>query len=104
MSKSPSHKKAQSKAAGKGGRTEHKLKNNKILDALTKSGKKATEVERGGTQRSLQSAARRLKISQAKQKVLQVPQKDMSAATEAMKKIGVSGTVKNMSSTKRRSV
>lgn len=104
MSKSPSHKRAQSKAAGKGGRTEHKLKNNKILDALTRSGKKATEVERGGTQRSLESAARRLKTIRSQQKVLQVPQKDIPKAVEAMKKIGAKGTVKNMSGTKRRSV
>lgn len=104
MAKSQSHKKAQSKAAGKGGRIEHKLKNNRILDALTKSGKKGTEVERGGAQRSLESAARRLKAVRSKQKVLQVPQKDMPDAVVAMKKVGVKGTVKNMSGTKRRSV
>ena len=34
----------------------------------------------------------------------QKPQKDMNAAAEAMRKVGVGGTVKNMGGTKRRSV
>ena len=104
MSKSSSHKRAQSKAAGKDGRTEIKLRGGKRLDALTKSGKKATEVERSGTFAGLEKAAQRLKMRRSKQKVLQVPQKDMSKAVQAMKKKGVRGTVKNMSGTKRRSV
>jgi hypothetical protein len=36
--------------------------------------------------------------------VLQVPQKDMEKAVKAMKKVETSGTVKNMSGTKRRYV
>ena len=104
MSKSPSHKRAQSKAAGKGGKTEVKLRGGKRLDALTKSGKKATEVERSGTSAGLEKAAQRLKMKRSKQKVLQVPQKDMSKAVQAMKKKGAKGTVKNMSGTKRQSV
>lgn len=104
MSKSSSHKQAQSKAAGKGGKTEVKLKGGKILDALTKSRKKAAEVERSGSSSGLQKAAQRLKKSKAPQKVLQVPHKDMPKAVEAMKKEGVKGTVKNMGGTKRRSV
>ncbi len=104
MSKSPSHKRAQSKATGKGGRTEVKLRGGKRLDALTKSGKKATEVERSGTSAGLEKAVQRLKMRKTKQKVLQVPQKDMAKAVQAMKKKGVKGTVKNMSGTKRQSV
>ncbi len=104
MSKSPSHKRAQNKAAGKGGKTEVKLRGGKRLDALTKSGKKATEVERSGTSTGLEKAAQRLKMKRSKQKVLQVPQKDMSKAVQAMKNKGVRGTVKNMSGTKKRSV
>ena len=38
------------------------------------------------------------------QKVLQVPQKDMAKAAKAKQNVGISGTVKNMSGTKRRSV
>ena len=52
----------------------------------------------------LDAAANRLKQSDAPQKVLQVPQKDMAAAAVAMRKAGVGGTVKNMGGTKRRSV
>ncbi len=102
MSKSESHKRAQSKAAGKSGQTEVPISRNRRLDA--KSGNRATEVERSGSTAGLQKAARRLRDSGSSQKILQVPQTDMKKATEAMKKEGVHGTVKNMGSTKRRSV
>lgn len=101
MSKSNSHKSAQSKAAGKNGQTEYKLKNGQKLDAITSNKKRATEVERCG---NLTEAVKRLKLSGADQKVLQVPQKDMNKAATAMKEVGVKGTIKNMSGTKRKSV
>ncbi len=101
MTKSSSHKTAQAKAAGKNGTTEHKLKGGKKLDALTSGGKRATEIERSG---NFKAAVLRLKSSSACQKTLQVPQKDMDRAIKAMEDGGVSGTVKNMSSTKRKSV
>lgn len=105
MSKTPSHKRAQGKAAGRGGKTEVKLKgSNKRLDAVTKSGKTATEVERSGNMKSLEKAAQRLKMRRSQRKVLQVPQTDMSKAAQAMQKKKVRGTVKNMTGTKRRSV
>ena len=104
MAKSQSHKQAQAKAAGKGGKTESKLPGNRRLDAKTESGKTATEVERSGNQASLKKAAQRLKASGAKHKVLQVPQQDMTKAAEAMKTSRVKGSVKNMGGTKRRSV
>ena len=47
---------------------------------------------------------RRLQSSRKPQKVLQVPQHDMVDAAKAMKKVGVKGSVKNMSGTKRKSV
>lgn len=103
MSKSQSHTQAQRKAAGKGGKTEVKIKSGKILDAITKSGKTATEVERSGNMKGLERAAQRLKIRRSQRKVLQVPQQDMSKAVQAMKTKKVRGTVKNMSGTKRRS-
>ena len=52
----------------------------------------------------LEKAAKRLKDSGKPQKALQGPQKDMAKAAKAMQNIGISGTVKNMSGTKRRSV
>ncbi len=102
MAKSESHKRAQGKAAGKSGQTEVPLRGGKRLDA--KTARRATEVELSGGQRQLRAAARRLKQSGAPQKVLQVPQKDMPKAAQAMKSEKVKGSVKNMGSTKRRSV
>ena len=102
MTESQSHKRAKSKAAGKEGKKEVVIKGRKRIDAVTKT--KATEVERSGSIDGLMKAARRLKSSGKRQKVLQVPQKDMAKASTAMKKVGVSGTVKNLSGTKRRSV
>lgn len=102
MSETPSHKRAKAKAAGSRGKTEVPLSRGRRLDAATP--KKATEVERSGTRSGLEKAARRLRDSGKSQKVLQVPQKDLSAAATAMKKVGAKGTVKNMSGTKRRSV
>ena len=102
MVETPSHKRAKGHAAGKSGRTELPIKGNRRLDAATK--KTATEVERSGSRPALERAARRLRASGKQQKVLQVPQKDLPKAVDAMKKIGVKGSVKNMGGTKRRSV
>ena len=102
MAESNAHKRAKSKAAGKSGKTEAPLKGGRRLDAQTKN--RATEIERSGEKQKLVKAAQRLKDSKKPQKVLQVPQKDMPEAIEAMKTKEVSGTVKNMSGTKRRSV
>lgn len=102
MPETSKHKKAKRKAAGKSGRTEVALKGKKRLDAATR--KTATEIEYSGTMDGLVRAARRLKASWKPRKVLQVPQKDLSKAAEAMRKAGVSGTVKNISGTKRRSI
>ena len=104
MAKSKAHRQAQRRAAGKGGKTETKLPGRQRLDAKTSSGKTATEVERSGDPARLTQAAQRLRASKAERKILQVPQKDMSKAAEAMKKTKVSGSVKNMGGTKRRSV
>ena len=49
-------------------------------------------------------AATRLKESRRSQKILQVPHKDMNKAVGVMRTVGVSGTVKNMSGTKKRYV
>ena len=102
MPESQAHKDAKSKAAGKSGRTEAPLKGGGRLDAQTD--KRATEIERSDSKARLEQAARRLKDSGKSQKILQVPQQNMSKAAEAMKKVGVKGSVKNMGGTKRRSV
>lgn len=102
MPETKSHKRAKKKAAGKKGEMEKRLKGGSRLDAATL--RRATEVERSGDLGPLRSAAKRLKKSGKKQKVLQVPQKDMDKAAKAMRREGVSGTVKNMSGTRRRSI
>jgi hypothetical protein len=104
MAESKTHKGAKTKAAGKGGQTEVPLPGGRSLDALTGDGKKATEIERSGEPAKLQTAARRLKASKAPEKVLKVPQNDMEAAAAAMRAVGVSGDVTNLSGTKTRKV
>lgn len=102
MPESASHKRAKRKAAGKAGKTEVPLKGGGRLDASTKV--KAAEVERSGDLKKLEAAARRLKRSRKRQKVLIVPQKDLQKGVDAMKKVKTKGTVRNISGTKRRQV
>ena len=104
MAEKDAHRRAKRKAAGRGGKTEVRLRGNQRLDALSAGRKRATEVERSGTSAGLRNAAGRLKASGAAQRVLQVPQKHMGAAAKALRAAGISGTVKNMGGTKRRSV
>ena len=61
MPGSPAHHRARKRAAGSGGRTEVPLRGKQRLDALTKGGGRATEVERSGSSAGLVTAARRLK-------------------------------------------
>lgn len=103
MSEPKSHKALKNKAAGQSGETEKELPSGKRLDAKTPGGR-ATEIERSGQTKQLESAAERLKESRANQRVLQVPNSDIPKAVEAMKKVGVGGTVKNLSGTNRRYV
>ena len=103
MTETAGHRQAKENAAGVNGKTEVPLSGGRRLDALTLGGR-ATEVERSGTAKGLEAAARRLRDADANQHVLRVPQKDIDAAAEAMHKIGVRGTVRNLAGTKRRSV
>lgn len=98
MSEKSTHKRLKSQVAGKRGRTEVPIKGGRRLDVATKH--KAAEIERGGSSQ-LKKAAQRLRDSRKSQKVLIVPQKSMSKAREAMRKVGVAGTVRNLAGTKR---
>lgn len=102
MPESNTHKRLKRKAAGKTGTVEKKLKSGQRLDAITKN--KATEIERSGTKIGLKKAVNRLKQSQKSQKVLKVPQTDMAKARKAMRDQEVSGTVSNLSGTKKSSI
>ena len=99
MAETESHRRAKRKAPGK---TEVKIKGGRRLDSASKH--RATEIERSGDPRKLGKAVDRLRDSRKPQKVLQVPQKDMGKASDAMRQKAVGGTVKNMSGTKRRSI
>ncbi len=70
------------------------------LDSANK--KTATEIERN--LQGLPKAVKHLKDSGRDRKVLQVPQNLMDVVVEEMKKQGVTGTVKNLSETKRISI
>lgn len=104
MAESTSHRRTKNRAAGTHGDTEVPLSGNRRLDALTSGGARATEVERSGEPQRLRNAAQRLDDSGASQRVLQVPNKDMGKAAQAMREAGVSGSVKNLGGTRRRSV
>jgi len=97
MSETQSHNKAKSKAPGK---SEVPISKNRRLDSATN--KTATEIERN--RQNIPKAVDRLKDSGRPRKVLQVPQKDIKEAAKVMRQRGVSGTVKNLSSTKRMSI
>lgn len=62
---------------------------------------KAVEIERSSGMAALVKAAERLRVSAKSQKVLVVPAHSMKRATTAMVKAGVSGTVRNISGTRR---
>lgn len=97
MSESQSHKIAKKKAAGKNGETEVPLPGGKFLDAANKD--TASEIERSGTKIGLDKAVQRLKLSKKPKKVLQVPQKDLNKAADALRRGRTGGTAKNMSGT-----
>ncbi|MCB9743335.1 MAG: hypothetical protein H6740_12100 [Alphaproteobacteria bacterium] len=94
-------RRAQRRAAGKHGRIDVPLPSGRRLSALTASGHRATEIERSGTFQRLLLAAERLAEIGAPQSVLQVPQAHMALAAEAMRQVGVAGTVRNMGGTRR---
>ncbi len=102
MPERKTHKLAKSKAAGKSGQTEVKISGGRRLDAATN--KSAIEVETSGSKQRLEKAASRLKSSGKSQHILVVPQKDMSKARQAMRTTGVSGTVRNLTGTKKSGV
>lgn len=65
---------------------------------------RVTEIVNSGKPAQLTAAARRLGAARARQRVLKVPQQYMTQAVEAMRSVGVRGTVRNLTGTKRRQV
>lgn len=65
---------------------------------------RAEEIDRSGSTRHLERAAKRLKHVNAVDRVLYVPQWDMAKAEMAMRKAGVTGAVSNLCGTRRKVV
>lgn len=99
MAEKSTHKRMKGKMAGKTGKKEAPIKGGKRLDVMTRH--KAVEIERSKSMTSLKKAATRLEQSGKSQKLLVVPQTSMKSAREAMRTVGVSGTVSNISGTQR---
>lgn len=66
--------------------------------------RRAEEVDRSGSARHLERAAKRLKHVNAADRVLYVPQWDMAKAELAMRKAGVNGAVSNLCGSQRKIV
>lgn len=101
MSETKSHQKAKNQAAGKGGKTEVPLTHGRRLDALTRDGKKATEVERSGISKGIKKAIKRLDDSGAPNKELRVPSKDIPKAKSITAKESPKVSVRNMQGSKK---
>ena len=97
MPESQSHRRTKAKAPG---RTEVPIRGGKRLDSA--ASKTATEIERNMS--GIPKAVSRLKTSSRPRKVLHVPQPLMRKAAAELRRKKVSGTVKNISGTKRLSV
>ncbi len=96
MAESRAHKNAKWRSAGRGGQVEVPLPSGRRLDALSRNGTWATEVETSGDVELMKLAAERLAESGAPQKVLKVPQRYMMRAAVALRQAGVSAWVRNM--------
>ena len=97
MAEKPTHKRTVDREAGPKGRKEVPVRGGR-LDAATQ--RRAIEVETSGSPARLTHAAHKLKESAKSQRVLVVPQRDFPKAREAMRRAGVSGTVKNLTGTR----
>jgi hypothetical protein len=71
---------------------------------MERDGRRAEEIDRSGSTRHLERAAKRLKHVSAVDRVLYVPQWDMAKAEIAMRKAGVSGAVSNLCGSQRKLV
>ena len=75
---------------------EPPLARRRRLNQKAKDGKRAIAVDRSGSPRHLERAAKSLKHAPAERRVLRVPHWDMDKAEAAMRAAGVSGSVRNL--------
>ncbi|MEZ5995211.1 MAG: hypothetical protein R3C25_05610 [Hyphomonadaceae bacterium] len=83
---------------------EPALARRRRLAQQAKDGKKALEIDRTGSDRHLERAAKRLKHVKAVDRVLYVPQWDMAKAEIAMRRAGVRGAVSNLCGSQRKRI
>jgi hypothetical protein len=83
---------------------EPALARRRRLAAEEKDAKKALVVDRTGSDKSLERAAKKLKHVRAEDRVLYVPQWDMAKAEVAMRRAGVNGAVSNLCGSQRKRV
>lgn len=83
---------------------EPALARRRRLAQQAKDGKKAEEIDRTGSVKHLERAAKRLKHVKAEDRILYVPYWDMEKAEEAMRKAGVRGAVSNLCGSQRKRV
>jgi len=83
---------------------EPALARRRRLAQQAKDGKKALEVDRSGSERHLERAAKRLRHVKAVDRILYVPHWDMAKAEAAMRRAGVRGAVSNLCGSQRKRV
>lgn len=83
---------------------EPALARRRRLALEAKDGKKALQVDRTGSERHLERAAKRLRHVKAVDRILYVPQWDMAKAEAAMRRAGVRGAVSNLCGSQRKRV
>lgn len=83
---------------------EPALARRRRLAQQAKDGKKALQVDRTGSERHLERAAKRLRHVKAIDRILYVPQWDMAKAEAAMRRAGVRGAVSNLCGSQRKRV
>ncbi|GAN00498.1 hypothetical protein U91I_04164 [alpha proteobacterium U9-1i] len=76
--------------------SEPPLARRRRINQKAKDGKRAIAVDRSGSPRHLERAAKSLKHVNAQSRVLRVPHWDMEKAEAAMRAAGVSGSVRNL--------
>jgi hypothetical protein len=83
---------------------EPALARRRRLAQEAKDGKKALQIDRTGSERHLERAAKRLRHVKAVDRILFVPQWDMAKAEAAMRRAGVRGAVSNLCGSQRKRV
>lgn len=96
MAESRAHRRAKRQSAGRGGSVEVLLPSGRRLDALSRNGRWATEVERSRDFGRLWQAISRLVESGAPERVLKVPEEDMGLAAVVFRRAGISGRVRSL--------